>query len=74
MVIVWDNYILVSLGPKGILEYIEEDNLKYCNKLKDIFFGILINIWLFWVLFADSEFSEKVDLEYIGIFWISYIS
>ena len=59
---------MVSLGPKGILEYIEEGNLKYYNKSKDIFFGISTIIWLFWVLVADSESSEKVDSEYIGIF------
>jgi len=65
---------LVFLGPKGVLEYIEEDNLKYYKRSKDIFFRILINIWLFWVLIADSESSKKIDLEYIGIFWISYVS
>ena len=56
------------LGFKGVLEYIGEDNLEYCKKSKDVFFGILTNIWLFWVLIADSESSEKVDSEYIGIF------
>ena len=74
MVIIWDNYILVFLGPKGVLEYIGEGNLEYYKKSKDIFFGILINIWLFWVLIADSESSEIIDLEYIGIFWISYVN
>ena len=64
---------MVSLGPKGVLEYIEEDNLEYYDKSKDIFFGILMIIWLFWVLVADSESLEKVDLEYIRIFWISYV-
>ena len=56
------------LGPKGVLEYIGEGNLEYYKRLKDVFFGILINIWLFWVLIVDSESSEKVDLEYIRIF------
>ena len=64
---------MVFLGPKGVLEYIEEDNLEYCERLKDVFFGILINIWLFWVLIADSESPEKGDSEYIGIFWISCV-
>ena len=62
-VTVWDNYILVFLGPKGVLEYIGEGNLKYYKRLKDIFFGILINIWLFWVLITDLESSGKGDLE-----------
>ena len=61
------------LGPKGVLEYIGEGNLEYCERSKDVFFGILINIWLFWVLIADSESLEKVDSEYIGIFWISCV-
>ncbi len=56
------------LGPKGVLEYIGEDNLEYYKRSKDIFFGILTNIWLFWVLITNSESLEKVDLEYIGIF------
>jgi hypothetical protein len=34
----------MSLGPKGVLEYIEEDNLEYYKKSKDIFFRILTNI------------------------------
>jgi hypothetical protein len=63
----------VFLGPKGVLEYIEEDNSEYCERSKDVFFGISTNIWLFWVLIADSESSEKVDSEYIGIFWISCV-
>ena len=58
------------LGPKGVLEYIGENNLKYYKRSKDIFFGISTNIWLFWVLIIDSESSEKMDLEYIRIFWI----
>jgi hypothetical protein len=32
-----------------------------------------MNIWLFWVLIADSESLEKVDSEYVGIFWISCV-
>ena len=64
---------MVSLGPKGVLKYVEEDNLKYYDKLKDVFFGILIDSWLFCVLIADSESLERGDLEYIGIFWISYV-
>ena len=64
---------MISLDPNGILEYIEEDSLEYCNKSKDVFFGISTNIWLFWVLVADSEPSEKMDSEYIGIFWISCV-
>ena len=58
----------MSLDPKGILKYMEEDNLEYCDKSKDIFFGILMNSWFFWVLIADSESSEREDSEYIGIF------
>ena len=61
------------LGLKGVLEYIKEGNSKYCERSKDVFFGISMNIWLFWVLIADSESSEKVDSEYIGIFWISCV-
>ena len=60
----------MSLDSKGVLEYIEEDNLKYYDKSKDVFFEILMNSWFFWVLIADSEFLEKGDSEYIGIFWI----
>jgi hypothetical protein len=63
----------VFLGPKGVLEYIGEDNLEYCERSKDVFFGISTNIWLFWVLVADSESSEKMDSEYIRILWISYV-
>ena len=59
---------MVSLGPKGVLKYIEEDNSKYYNKLKNIFFEILINNWLFWILIANLEFSERGDSEYIRIF------
>ena len=64
---------MVSLGPKGVLEYIGEGNSEYCERLKDVFFGILTNIWLFGVLIADSESPEKGDSEYIGIFWISCV-
>ena len=58
----------MSLGLKGVLEYTEEGNEEYCEKSKDIFFGILTNIWLFYVSIADLESSEKGDSEYIGIF------
>ena len=63
----------MSLGPNGVLEYIEEGNPEYCDKSKDVFFGISTNIWLFFVLIADSESSERGDSEYIGIFWISRV-
>ena len=56
------------LDPKGILKYIEEDNLEYYDRSKDVFFEILINIWFFWVLIVDWESLEKIDLEYIKIF------
>ena len=56
------------LGLNGVLEYIEEGNSEYCERSKDVFFGISTNIWFFWVLIADSESSEKIDSEYIGIF------
>ena len=59
---------MISLGPKGVLEYIGEGNSEYYERLKDIFFGISTNIWLFGVLIADSESPEKGDSEYIGIF------
>ena len=59
---------MIFLGSKGVLKYIGEDNLKYYDRLKDGFFGILMNIWLFWVLIADLESSKKIDLEYIRIF------
>ena len=62
------------LGPKGVLEYIKEDNLKYYKRLKNVFFGILINSWLFCVLIADSESLEREDSEYIKIFWISCVN
>ena len=63
----------MSLDPKGVLKYVEEDNSEYCDKLKDVFFGISTNGWFFWVLIADSESSERGDSEYIGIFWISCV-
>ena len=31
------------LGLKGVLKYVEENNEKYYNKLKDVFFRILTN-------------------------------
>ena len=64
---------MVFLSPKGVLEYIEEDNLEYCKRSRDVFFEILMNNWDFWVLIADSESSERGDSEYIGIFWISCV-
>ena len=64
---------MVFLGPKGVLEYIGESNSEYCKGSKDVFFGISTNIWLFWVLIADSESSGREDSEYIGIFWISCV-
>lgn len=63
----------MSLGPNGILEYIEEGSSEYCDKSKAVFFGISMNSWFFWVLIADSESSEREDSEYIGIFWISCV-
>ena len=56
------------LGPKGVLEDIEEDNLEYYERSKDVFFGTSTNTWLFCVLIADSESSERRDSEYIGVF------
>ena len=32
------------LGPKGVLEDGEVDNEEYCEKSKDVFFGILTNM------------------------------
>ena len=58
----------MSLGPKGVLKYKEDDNLEYCDKSKDVFFGISTNIWLIFVLIADSESLERGDSEYIRIF------
>ena len=60
----------MSLGPKGVLEYVEEDNGEYYDKSKDVFFEISTNIWLFCVLIADSKSSGIGDSEYIGISWI----
>ena len=59
---------MISLGSNRVLKYVEEDSLEYYNKLKDIFFGILINSWFLGVLIADSESLGRRDLEYIGIF------
>ena len=56
------------MGLNGILKYIEKNNSEYYNKLKDIFFGISINSWFFWVLITDSESSERENSEYIRIF------
>ena len=56
------------LGLKGVLEYKEDDNLEYCDKSKNVFFGILMNIWFIFVLIIDLESLERGDLEYIGIF------
>ena len=64
---------MISLGPKGVLEDIEEDNGENYERSKDIFFGISMNIWLFCILIADLESSERVDLEYIRFFWISCV-
>jgi hypothetical protein len=68
-----DNCKLISLSPKGVLEYTKEDSSEYYNKSKDVFFGISTNSWLFWVLISDSESPEREDSEYIGIFWISCV-
>ena len=59
---------MVSLGPKGVLEDIEEDNGENCERSKDVFFGISMNIWLFCILIADLESSERADSEYIRFF------
>ena len=61
------------LNSKEVLKYIEEGNSEYYEKSNDVFFGISTNIWLFYVLIADSESSEKVDSKYIEIFWISCV-
>ena len=58
------------LDPKGVLKYTEEGNGEYCERSKDVFFGISMNIWLFCVSIADSESSGRGDSEYIGISWI----
>ena len=58
---------MVSLGSKGVLEYIEVGSEEYCERSKDDFFGISTNIWLFYVSTADSDFSRIGDLEYIEI-------
>jgi hypothetical protein len=59
--------VLVSLGPKRVLEDIEVGNVEYCERSKDVFFGISTNIWLFCVLTADSESSKIENSEYIEI-------
>ena len=64
---------MISLGPKGVLEDIEEDNRENYERSKDIFFRISTNIWLFCVLIADLESSERADSEYIRFFWISCV-
>ena len=62
------------LNFNRILKYIKENSSKYYNKLKNIFFKILINSWFFWVLIVDLESLRREDLEYIGIFWIFCVS
>ena len=64
---------MISLGPKGVLEDIEEDNRENYKRSKDIFFRISTNIWLFCVLIADLESSERADSEYIRFFWINCV-
>ena len=56
------------LDPKGVLKYVEESNLEYYKRSRDVFLGILTNGWFFWVLIVDLESLEREDLEYIGIF------
>ena len=56
------------LDPKGVLKYVEESNLEYYERSRDIFLGILTNGWFFWVPIIDSESLEREDLEYIEIF------
>ena len=58
----------MSLSTNGVLECVKEDSSEYCDKSKNIFFGISTNSWLFWVLITDSESLERGDLEYIEIF------
>ena len=58
----------MSLDPKGVLKYVEESNLEYCERSRDVFLGISTNSWFFWVPIVDSESSEREDSEYIGIF------
>jgi hypothetical protein len=57
----------MSLSFKGVLEYIKNNNGEYCDKSKDVFFRILMNMWLFCVLIADLDSLGIDDLEYIGI-------
>ena len=61
------------LDPKGVLKYVEESNLEYYERLRDVFLEILMNDWFFWVPIVDLEFLEREDSEYIRIFWIFYI-
>ena len=63
----------MSLDSKGILKYIKEDNLEYYKRSRDVFFGISMNSWDFWVLIADSGSSEREDSEYIEISWICWV-
>ena len=64
---------MIFLGPKGVLEDIEEDNKKNFKKSKDVFFKISTNIWFFYVLIINLESLEKANLEYIRFFWISCV-
>ena len=59
---------MVSLGPKGVLEDIEEDNGENYKRSKDIFFRISTNIWLFCILITDLESSKRANSEYIRFF------
>jgi hypothetical protein len=60
--------VLMSLGPKGVLEDIEVGNVEYCERSKDVFFGISTNTRFFGVSTVDSESSKIEDSEYIKIF------
>jgi hypothetical protein len=57
----------MSLGPNRVLEYTEAGNEEYYKRSKDDFFGISTNIWHFFVLTVNSDFSRISDSEYIGI-------
>jgi hypothetical protein len=59
--------VLVFLGPKGVLEDREVGNIEYCERSKDVFFGISTNIWFFCISTADSESSKIGDSEYIEV-------
>ena len=63
----------MSLGPNGVLKYIGEGNSEYCERSRDVFFGISTNSWDFWIPIADSESLRRGDSEYIGISWISCV-